>query len=344
MKKVLLVGPDFYGYIITYCNCLRQNGFCVKVIESNMDVYSRSLFIRGYCRLNKNNVSKYLTRVKIKMDKIINKEYDLFKPDYVLMLNGDMLYPETAKKMRKHSLVSLVTTDAFENTNGGLETAKEVNFCYAFEGTDVKKYQAEVPSMQFMPIGYDDEIYHPIECKKDIDISFVGNGDKKRLFILKSLIRDFPELNMKFYGIGVSHVFFWKYIAFKLSKDSKYIIPHGLKPQEINLLYARSKICLNINKDQSIEGWNPRTNEILGTNSFQLAMFNPGTRNEFSNCLDTYDSYDELKRKIVYYLAHPDLRESMAHMGYELVSSKHTFRTRVERIITDWENDEGKTN
>jgi glycosyltransferase involved in cell wall biosynthesis len=338
MKKVLLIGPDFHGYNISYKNILEKNGFSVKEIPSNMDVCDSNIIVRGFCRINKKYEIKYLDKLKHGFDKMISNQYLIYHPDYVLILKGNMLYPETIQKMRKHSIVSLVTTDSLDNTEGGLDIARVVDFCYVFEGTDVKKYQAVVPNIQFMPIGYDDEVYHPVSCKKDIDISFVGAGDKKRLFILKSLIRDFPDRNMKFYGMGVSHVFFWKYIAFRLSKESRYIIPHGLTPEEINILYSRSKICLNINKDQSIEGWNPRTNEILGAGGFELVSENIAIKSEFKGCLAMYNNYDDLKEKIIYYLSNEEERNNMAKQGYNLVREKHTFKKRVQRIINDWEN------
>lgn len=336
MKKVMLIGPDFYGYNLSYQKALMRNGYDVSVCYTNMDV--SNVLDRVLCIINKKYVEKCIAKSKKDYDNVINKQYNSCKPCYVLLLKGNMLYPETVEKMRKHSIVSLVTTDSLDNTQGGLEIAKVADFCYVFEGTDVERYKAEVPNIQFMPIGYDDEIYHPITCKKDIDISFVGAGDEKRMFILKSLIRDFPNLNMQFYGMGVSHVFFWKYIAFRLSKESKYIIPHGLTPAEINVLYSRSKICLNIHKDQSVEGWNPRTNEILGAGGFELVSENIAIKSEFKGCLALYNNYDDLKNKIIYYLNNEEERNKMARQGYNLVREKYTFKNRVRRIVNDWEN------
>ena len=48
----------------------------------------------------------------------------------------------------------------------------------------------------------------------------------------------------------------------------------------------------------------------------------------------TYETPDELKEKIDYYMNHPEERDAKALAGQKIVRDKHTFANRVDDILS----------
>jgi spore maturation protein CgeB len=52
-----------------------------------------------------------------------------------------------------------------------------------------------------------------------------------------------------------------------------------------------------------------------------------------------YNSFDEIGDIVEYYLSHPDERKQIARQGYQRVIKEHSFRHRMEKVIT-WATDQ----
>ncbi len=80
---------------------------------------------------------------------------------------------------------------------------------------------------------------------------------------------------------------------------------------------------------------NYRTHETLGCKTFLLTnrTENLDRLFEIGVHLDTYETPNDLKKKIRYYLNNPEHIELIAHQGYEHVRSHHSFRNRAKRLI-----------
>jgi spore maturation protein CgeB len=195
--------------------------------------------------------------------------------------------------------------------------------CFTFDppDTDYIARTYGIPCEQ-IPLGFDPRIYCPNETvQRDIDISFVGAPTKNRLELLQQVAEYAQAKKKKFvvYGGYWNKRHFWSKMLFrkKYSPLHQFIpnikIPASLTAQ----IYRRSKVCLNIHISNH-EGINPRTFEILGTQSFQLV----DQKERLSYFVDpgqhvvSYESSKDLIEKLDFYLENENEREKIAKQGF----------------------------
>jgi spore maturation protein CgeB len=100
--------------------------------------------------------------------------------------------------------------------------------------------------------------------------------------------------------------------------------------------FNAAKIVLNTMHYGEIWGVNARTFEASGCGAFQIAesrprlpdLFEPGRE------IETFESADELKEKVDYYLSHPVQRRAIADAGYARAHGEHTYAHRLERLLS----------
>jgi len=113
---------------------------------------------------------------------------------------------------------------------------------------------------------------------------------------------------------------------------------HGAFPEK-NLFedaakkFSQSKIVFNISIKDDV---NMRVFEALSTGSFLLTNWLPtlGDLFEDGKHLVTYKTLDEMVEKATYYLEHEEEREKIAKAGHEEFMNKHTYKHRVETILS----------
>ncbi len=106
---------------------------------------------------------------------------------------------------------------------------------------------------------------------------------------------------------------------------------------EMYQIYADAKICVN-RHIETAENYanNMRLYEATGMGTLVITekrdnlldIFEPGKE------IETYETKEELLEKICYYLAHDDERQKIAKTGQERTLKDHTYRKRMEEIIT----------
>jgi len=91
------------------------------------------------------------------------------------------------------------------------------------------------------------------------------------------------------------------------------------------------KIHFNCNIANDI---NYRTFETLGCDTFLLTNYTESLEDLFRIGVDlvTYDSVEDCKNKIEYYLNNDEERLAISHNGYNTVTSRHTFDNRVKLL------------
>jgi hypothetical protein len=109
---------------------------------------------------------------------------------------------------------------------------------------------------------------------------------------------------------------------------------------ELNQLYANSKIAIGDSVNIGFNHTNytsDRLFESMGRGAFTIypriegvaELFTEGVNAEFYR----YGDFEELQRKIDYYLAHPEIREKIRRAGYEHVRAHHTYTQRLQRLL-----------
>jgi spore maturation protein CgeB len=108
--------------------------------------------------------------------------------------------------------------------------------------------------------------------------------------------------------------------------------------EEISKLFAVSKIHLNFLREQNKDSHNVRTLEIPGYGGFLLTQRSQEQAEDLyveGKEIACFDSVDELKEKINYYLEHEDERLEIARAGYVRATAEHQAIHRLRRVIDD---------
>jgi spore maturation protein CgeB len=117
--------------------------------------------------------------------------------------------------------------------------------------------------------------------------------------------------------------------------------PNGSIPtDQIPIVMRDSIISLNFSSgfmgtkghDMQIKA---RIFEVPGAGGFLLTDVAPGldTVYEIGQEIETYCDFDELVRKILYYLHHFDDRDKIAHAGYQRTVAHHVYERRLEGLL-----------
>lgn len=100
-------------------------------------------------------------------------------------------------------------------------------------------------------------------------------------------------------------------------------------------IFHLSKINLNITIKSIQSGLSLRVWDILGCGGFLLSNYQSEIPEyfEIGKDLDCYESLADLKQKVAFYLSHDDIRQEIAHNGYEKVKAMHTYEARIAAIL-----------
>ena len=174
------------------------------------------------------------------------------------------------------------------------------------------------------------EINKEDEAKYSCDVGFAGMG----YFNRKNVFAQLVDFNFKIWGSD------W-YAGLPLS----LLIQEGGKwftEEDAVKIYNYSKI--NINLHSSMWHWdvnpsgdflNPRVYEILGCGGFQLVDRRKYMEGVFEDGKDlvVFETVDDLRKKIKYYLANEEERLAVASHGCETVRKNHTYERRIREMM-----------
>ena len=183
----------------------------------------------------------------------------------------------------------------------------------------------------YLAAAFDDLTVSSEACNPVADgeplVSFVGAPYRNRI----NIFNDFKIPELKIYGEG------WDGLNTAVKIGNRRITP-----SERRLIYASSKINLNLHSSPHDEGdWNgdfvnPRTFEIAGLGGFQLA----DTREllplhfDLKNEIPVFESPSSMLDAIKYYMSHDSERNEMATNARARVLKEHTYRHRAMEILS----------
>ncbi|NOY65007.1 MAG: glycosyltransferase [Nitrospirae bacterium] len=190
--------------------------------------------------------------------------------------------------------------------------------------------------VHYLPLAASPDVHRPLELTEDeikeygSDVSFVGAGYKNRREFFTGLI----DYDLKIWGN-----------EWDLNSPLGRVIQREgrrVSTEDIVKIFNASKININLHSSAVHSGVdpfgdfiNPRTFEIAASRAFQLV----DTRESLSEFFDigkeieTFKSLNELRKKIDYYLSHPEERVEIAEAGYRRVLKEHTYEIRLEEMI-----------
>ncbi len=322
-NEILVAGPRFHDYTTNLGRLFERNGFDARIVD--FPVLRHDLFHRRSDRLNTEKLNRQIAACVA--------EHDLHK---VIIIKGDRVSRDTLALIKKKGVpLVLFLQDGLSRTLADLSVLEYYDKVLLFERTDKDLLSGiGIRSAYFgTPVSLQD--YFPIESvSKDVDLCFVGSLSTDRVRVLEAVIERFSGLNITVHG---SYLPRWKLrrlttpnrlMKYYGRNYRKYFMNTTVPSKQANELYARTRICLNIQKEQSQWGCNYRTFEVLAAKQFQISSANPYLEHEFQNGgLIMFHSMNDLFDKIECYMADEKERLRHAEIGYHYVL-QHSYSNK----------------
>ena len=160
--------------------------------------------------------------------------------------------------------------------------------------------------------------------EKRFELLFVGNSRSVYRKILADLLPTTHALTV--YGDG------WD----RFAPVKPYVVEKYLDNTKVGQAYHDAKILLNDHWDDMRENGivSNRIFDALAAGAFVISDYMPEIDELFDGAVIMYETKEELREKIDFYLAHADLRKELAEKGKRIVLDRHTFRHRVNKILS----------
>ncbi len=326
--KVLLIGPDCFGYNQSIASAFDSSRFTVKIIDYHEQYGRVRLFNKILFFISKDR-RLATARLLDRFNAYILTVYENYSPDIVLFIKGHIVREETVAKMKKSKNI-LWMMDSIFFYDQSVKLAGQMDALFLFEKTDVAKIQKINPNSHYLPSAFDDKIYNPLGLKKKIDILFIGTLYAHRLELMEKIHRKFPELKLtvycerfRFYKNPLRYIqSFWDPI-FK----NRFI-----SPTMANKRYNQSQICLNMHHEQSVYGINPRFFEIAGTDSLLFTDHRPFIDDFLAGYkIHSYKTEDELFSMIHEHFY--GMKKEIDRGLSQEIRMNHTYRNRIGYIL-----------
>ncbi|MZG31235.1 MAG: glycosyltransferase [Nitrospinae bacterium] len=334
--RVMIVNPVYGGSLPTAHHCagaLRNLGHEVATVDC--EAFEQGFFSLKKVTRNPEN-SEILSQNFMKfMGEIAAAKAAEFQPDIILSLAQAPLTPDAIQKLK---MLNIPVVFWFVEDFRTLPYWKEIVTAYdhiftlqdgAFHDELRSK---EVRDCYYLPQACYPDIHKPL-ASFDIysaDVSFMGAPYHNRVHSFPRLM----DLDFKIWGEGWNpetplgrHV---QNSKKRVSTEESVKIYNSAK---INLNLHSSTYHYGINPDGDFV--NPRTFEIAACRGFQLVdqrkdlsrMFKVGDE------IIAFESMDQMRAQIDYFLARPEERNAIALKAYQRVLREHTMEHRMQELL-----------
>jgi GT2 family glycosyltransferase/spore maturation protein CgeB len=169
----------------------------------------------------------------------------------------------------------------------------------------------------------DEERFRPCAGGPSHELLFVANSRATRRHILDDLGP--TERDLAVYGQRWTPELL----------DPRYLKGDHIPNDRLAAYYGAAKIVLNDHwEDMRDEGFfSNRLYDATASGAFVISDSVPGLREEFDDGIVAYETADELRQLVEWYLDHPEERRSKAERARAAVLTRHTFRHRVRELL-----------
>ncbi len=302
---------------------LRENGFDTEEFDWN-SIYGFNRTIRI--------IPDRKLKDKINTE-IINKTKS-FNPDFVFVLKGEPVYPDTLEEIKILSGAKIFNwfgDDPWEFPVFSGKISTYYDYFFTYDPFSVKLYhKAGQKDAYHLPYGYDPEVTENLKVTKSdlnkysCDVAFIGSHYPKREELLKQLKR---RVKLKIWGRG------WK-------DSSCSDVYQGSALYGYDMLKAMKccKVLLNIHKgfeegiEESGEGLNLRVMEGAACGSFQVTNFQNDLPNRFvpDEEIVAFNEWKEVEDLIAHYLKNDEERIEIGKKAFLRLKKDHTLRGRMK--------------
>ena len=317
--------------------------------------YIEKAFIENGCQVNFFENRDFLIPGRIrdrfgffhKLDlKMLNKKLlsiaSKYKPDIFLESGGWNILPEAIEDMRQMGITTaLWTIDPPRIFDSIIKAAPHYDFVFT-QGSEASEIlqNYNIRNLHWLPFACDPDYHKPVNLTDNekrqysCDICFVGSGWPSLYPERIELLTNLSDYNLGIWGPG------WNKIDNK-SPLRKYIRAGFTKPEEWTKIFSASKIIFHSHfRDPKgvvpCYQASPRVFEALSCGGFLVVDEQRDVLRLFVNGEDlvVFKNINDLKRIIEYYLINDDKARSIARNGKEKVLKNHTFKHRVNTMLT----------
>ncbi len=333
MKRVLIIGPNFFYFNDSIANAFRRLGWEAKTCAYDNPVHPYGFYNKVVYKLSRKREALREKGHGIFSDHVRNV-YETYRPDLVFIVNGDALLPSVTEMMSEKSVVAVWMFDSVSKyplMKRNLPYAKAV-FCYECSDMEVLREECGV-SASFLPQAADTGLYRRLPDERKLyDIVFAGDiwQSEKRQRILGKVVERFGDRKILIWGVYKPwYKSLWKWIT---RERRDVYMNRSTSPDVLNLCYNRAKVVLNIHNEQQVYGANPKVYEISASGAYQICDSNPYIDGLFPNGeVALYHTDEECLELIERRLAAPSDEYDAA--AYELIANEHTFEKRIETVL-----------
>ncbi len=167
------------------------------------------------------------------------------------------------------------------------------------------------------------------------DISFIGQWRPEREEVMQVVLDNFGDKSVKIWGLD------WGRRCRGKTNILKAWQGRALYDKEYHAVLAESHISLNIIDDTNYPAANMRLFEIPMASGVQVCSPCPEMEDEFKHgeTIFYYHTLHELVDLLRNLLANDPLCQQVARHAYELVTHRHTYRHRAQKIIEQIHSD-----
>lgn len=200
---------------------------------------------------------------------------------------------------------------------------------------ELKYREIGLPNAIHFPFGCNEMIFRKLDVPKRYDVSFVGSWHPYREWLINRIrksgidveVAGFRWPNGEIDQEGMVRLFNESRVNLNLSNSASW---------DARYLVSSPKAFINrLRSNKNIEQMKARIFEVGGCGAFQLSYYVEGLADCYKpdREVGVYTDADDLVAKISFYLAHAELRESIAASGYERTLRDHTFTRRFQTVF-----------
>lgn len=339
--KIAVLGPVMGGTL----PIMGYTSLALQFMNQRVREIDMSGFASGYNEFSKlisndvlkaNALSSYVeTLSKTIVNSVIEKPVDILICMAQAPISGDAL-----NELRKRGVITVLWfVEDYLRFTTWKALAPYYDFIFTIQRDEcIRAIQgAGCSEVHYLPTACEPLVHAPISLTPDemarwgSDVSFVGAGYHNRQQTFASLA-NYP---FKIWGTEWPNC---KPFDRLLQEEGR-----RLKPDEYVRIFNASKINLNLHSSTERDGvdpkgdfLNPRTFELASCGAFQLVdprtllgeVFTPGTD------IATFETTEELKSRIDYFLSHEDERHAIAQAGRATVHRNHTYQHRLREMLS----------
>lgn len=321
-NKIIFCVPEKSAFRLPILKSLNRLGFEIKEFDFQKGNFlTRCIGLLNNTFFNKSDYLKKIPHDLIQTQLLKLVKY--WKPDILLVIKGHEIDSQTIQTVRKMGVITinwypdwLVLWDWVRKNCQNYSYF--ISTCHKLF-TEVKKIH---PQALYLPSASDPDpvLYNG---PKLYDITFIGNYTPRR----EKYFKHISDLGLRI----------WGYPTWSVSTLNKIVFKQVSTNTALQII-RKSKICVNIltgDDNFQPDTLNNRLFESLGTGTFMLIKKYPLLTKYFDNGKDfvTFISPPELRKKVIYYLAHNKEREIIAKAGWQKAKKYHTYDVRLKELF-----------